>query len=104
MPVASISRVDRPESESLESRFLLSAVISVSPGYQDATQMVQNALNNAGAGGIVNLAPGSYNISTQLTVPSGVTLEGAGKATLDWTGGMGYLLYSPWNCVGTKVG
>ena len=41
---------------------------------------------SAGSGGTVNLAAGSYNISSQLTIPSGVTLQGNGKATLNWTG------------------
>jgi regulation of enolase protein 1 (concanavalin A-like superfamily) len=93
-----------PTLEALEPRQLMSAVINISAGYQDATSAIQNALNSAGGGGTVNLAPGSYNVSSQLTIPSGVKLEGGGKATLNWTSGsMGNLLYSPWNSNGTTV-
>jgi regulation of enolase protein 1 (concanavalin A-like superfamily) len=96
--------VNVPTLEALEPRQLMSAVINISPGYQDATSAIQNALNSAGGGGTVNLAPGSYNISSQVTIPSGVKLEGGGKATLNWSSGsMGNMLYSPWNSNGTTV-
>jgi hypothetical protein len=51
-------------------------------GVEDDTAALRQALVKAGeaGGGIVHLPPGRYVISAMLWVPSGVTLQGAGRA------------------------
>ena len=41
---------------------------------------VQKALNTVSAGGTVNVADGTYNISATTTIPVSVTLQGASRA------------------------
>lgn len=55
-------------------------------GATDDTAAVQAALN-AGAGGNVYFAPGTYRLTANLTVPAGTTITGAGSAAtlLDWS-------------------
>jgi hypothetical protein len=75
--------------ETLESRRLLS--VTVSPGYHNDTQSIQNAINSAGQGGTVQLTAGTFNISSTLNL-NGCTLAGvAGKTVLQWSGGNNYL-------------
>ncbi|MCB9993620.1 MAG: right-handed parallel beta-helix repeat-containing protein [Hyphomicrobiaceae bacterium] len=45
----------------------------------DAAGLVQ-ALANAGVGDIIQLAPGTYNLTSQLNITQGVTILGAGEA------------------------
>lgn len=56
-------------------------------GVTDDTVAIQNALNAAGAGGIVWLPPGVAVVSGPLTIPPQVSLVGAHSSHLDATSG-----------------
>jgi hypothetical protein len=49
-------------------------------GTTNDTTAIQNALNDAGAAGVgtVVIPPGTYKLTTALTIPSGVTIQGLG--------------------------
>ena len=69
------------------------SVVAISPGYHDATDMIQSAIDDAGAGGTVKFAAGDYHVSRTLDLQPGRTLQGAGNATLNWDGGGGGDVY-----------
>ena len=82
-----------------------------SSGGNDASA-IQTAINNCPAGHVVKLNAGTFNVSSQITVTSGVTLRGAGmgstiiKGTAGMTGvcvvriGSGYTLGSSFSITG----
>ena len=47
-------------------------------GTADATEAIQNALDNCPAGQAVLLSPGTFKIQSQIYIPSNVTLRGSG--------------------------
>jgi hypothetical protein len=79
--------------ESLEARCLLSA--SVSPGYQNDTQSIQNAINTVQPGGTVQLTAGTFHVSASLNLDGRILAGVPGQTTLQWAGSNGgYLVNS----------
>jgi hypothetical protein len=75
--------------EKLEARQMLS--VTLSPGYQNDTQSIQNAINSVQPGGTVQLTAGTFHVSSTLNL-DGRTLAGTpGQTVLQWTGGNDYL-------------
>ena len=68
---------------------------------QDITAL-QDSIDTAGnaGGGIVNLAPGTYSYSKNITIPSNVTLNGNGS-TIDFGGGAYQILIQGTNAYST---
>ena len=54
-------------------------------GTSDATSAIQSALNSCPSGEVVLLSAGTFLINTSLTIPSNVTLRGAGPASVGGT-------------------
>lgn len=50
-------------------------------GTQTAPTSLANALASAGPGGLIRMASGTYTLTTELNIPSGVTIEGGFNAT-----------------------
>lgn len=55
-------------------------------GATDSYAAIVAAITSLGGRGVVNLGPGTFKVSAQLVVPSGVTLRGAGFSELNGTG------------------
>lgn len=93
LPTANNTSWDRPLNATISSivtRLNLTAKVfnvlsygATGDGTTDDTSAIQAALNAAEAagGGTVFLPKGTYQISTALKLPSGVVLQGAGRAT-----------------------
>lgn len=65
----------------IPNRTTICATITASTygnGSSDATSGIQSALNNCASGGVVSLSSGTFLVDGNLTVPSNVTLRGAG--------------------------
>jgi hypothetical protein len=64
---------------------------TLSPSGGDDTSAIQTALKNCPAGQVVALKGGTFTISANINIPSGVTLRGAGKGvtTIAGASGMG---------------
>ena len=71
-------------------------------GTTDATAAIQSALNSCPPGEVVLLSPGTFLINTSLTIPSNVTLRGAGPASVGGTNVSS--TSTTLNCTGSTTG
>ena len=73
----------------------LNQIVFLKPSGSDDTTQIQNAINSLPAnGGIIYLTPGTYNISSTLTITSnGVKIRGYGSPDLDAGGATTTLLW-----------